>query len=180
MRLLSVRKMERMHVIQIGMVLANFISLTLTCVRAWMFTLWTCSCFPLRLEGTFAFYTFPTFWWGRFIMLKLKVFYLNFFWWGILTELCLFIFTRIQFLVWSSFVKDFELSISMPLSKLPISNIGWPTFVIGFSPTIKLVLKHGVNFINTKCRSFQIPISWKNFWQLKCQKGLLRISKPLL
>ena len=47
-----------------------------------MFTLWTCSCFPLGLEGTFVFYLFPTFWWGTFIMLKIKVIYLKFSWWG--------------------------------------------------------------------------------------------------
>ena len=50
--------------------------------HVWVFTLWTCSCFLLGLEGTFAFYTFPTFWWETFIMLKMKVIYLKFLWWG--------------------------------------------------------------------------------------------------
>ena len=38
-----------------------------------------CFCFPLGLEGTFVFFTFPTFWWGTFILLKKKVIFWSFF-----------------------------------------------------------------------------------------------------
>ena len=66
-------------------------------IHRWFFKglLWyrkhiTFSCFPLGLEGTFAFYTFPTFWQRKLIMLKMKVVYLKFLIWGYLTKLCLY------------------------------------------------------------------------------------------
>ena len=47
--------------------------------------------FSLGIKGDVCFEAFPTFWWGTFIMLKMKVVYLKFLLWDYLTKLCLYI-----------------------------------------------------------------------------------------